>query len=117
MSNLNIPAIDHSHSNLQNIDPILATVNSYDKHPGIEIKNRSCNSTFSFRKDNPNKVNKIIDSLNIKKKNCQNSDIRTKIIKPNKHIIAALISENFNSCIDNGGICQWSKTCGYCSSA
>ena len=27
----NIPAIEHFHSNLQNNDPILATVNSYDK--------------------------------------------------------------------------------------
>ena len=33
VSNLNIPAIEHSHLNLQNISPVLATVNSYEKHP------------------------------------------------------------------------------------
>ena len=31
VSNLNIPTIEHSHSNLQNSDPILATVNSTEK--------------------------------------------------------------------------------------
>lgn len=30
VSNLNIPVIKHSHSNLQNTDPILATFNSYE---------------------------------------------------------------------------------------
>ena len=30
VSNLNIPAIEHFHSNLQNTDPILATFNSYE---------------------------------------------------------------------------------------
>ena len=79
-TNLNIPAIEQSHSNLQNTNPILATVNSYGKHLSIErINNRSCNSTFSF-KANSNKVSKIIDNLNIKKA-CQSSDIPTKIIK------------------------------------
>ena len=88
MPNLNIPANRHSQSNLQNIDLILATVNSYDKHPGIErIKNRSWNSTFIFRKSDSSEVSKMIDNLNIKLA-CQN----TKIIKPQKDIIAALIS-------------------------
>ena len=55
ISNLNIPAIEHFHSNLQNNDLILATVNSYNKHPSIErIKNSSCNSTSSFKKPNSN---------------------------------------------------------------
>ena len=63
MSNLNITAIEHFHSNLENTDPILATVNSYDKHPSIKrIKNRSCNSTFSFNVTS-NEVSKIIDNL------------------------------------------------------
>ena len=59
------------------------------------------NSRFSFRKTNSDEVSKIIDNLNTKKA-CQNSDIPAKITKPNKDIIASLISENFNSCIDNG---------------
>ena len=29
------------------------------------MKNRSCNSTFSFRKTNPNEVSKVIANLNI----------------------------------------------------
>ena len=68
VSTLIIPTIEHSHSTLQNIniDSILATVDSYDKYPSIEkIKNRSCSSTFSFRKTNSNEVSKIIDNLNI----------------------------------------------------
>ena len=102
VSNSNIPLIEHSHSNLKNTDPIIATVNSYGKHPSIErIKNRSWNLTFSFRKANSNKVSKIIDNLNIKKA-CQNSDIPIKIIKLNKDIIAPFIYENFKSCINKG---------------
>ena len=66
MSNLNIPAIEHSHSNLQNIDPINYPNYSYFKHPRTEkIKISSCNSTFSFRKTNSNEVSKIIDNMNI----------------------------------------------------
>ena len=66
VSNLNIPAIERFSSNLQNADPILAIVNSHDKHPSIErTKNRSLNSTFNFRKANSNEVSKIIDNLNI----------------------------------------------------
>ena len=64
--NLNIPAIEHSHSNLQNTDLILGTVNSYEKLPSTEkIKNRSCNLMFSFRKTDSNEVSKIIDNLDI----------------------------------------------------
>ena len=75
-SNLNISAIEHSHTNLQNTDPIIAAVNSYDKHPSIEIiKNRSYNLTFSFS-----------DNLNINKA-CQNIDIPTNIVKLNKDIL------------------------------
>ena len=45
MSKLNIPAIKLSHSNLQDAGPILAIVDSYDKHSNIErIKNNTCNS-------------------------------------------------------------------------
>ena len=40
--NLNIPAIEHPHWNLQNTDPILDTVNTDDKHPVWENKNGSC---------------------------------------------------------------------------
>ena len=36
MSGLNIAATEHRHSNLQNTDPILAAVNSYDKYLSIE---------------------------------------------------------------------------------
>lgn len=36
VSNLNIQATEHSHSNLQTTDPILATVNSYDNPPNIK---------------------------------------------------------------------------------
>ena len=89
-------------SNFQNTDPILAMVNSYDKHQSLErIKMSSCNSTFSFRKTNSKEVTKIIDHLNIKKA-CQSSDISTKIIKLNKDIVATFISDNFNSSIDKG---------------
>ena len=63
----NIKGIENFNSNLQNNDPILATVNSYDKRPSIErIKNRSCYSTFSFRKTSSHEVSKIIKNLNIK---------------------------------------------------
>ena len=90
-SNLNISAIEYSHPNLQNTDPILVAVNSYDKHPSIErIRNRSYNLMFSFS-----------DNLNINKA-CQNSDIPTNIVKLNKGTIAPFISENFKSCIDSG---------------
>ena len=65
MFTLNIPATEHS--NLQNANPILAIVNSCDKYPSIErIKIRSCNLTFSLRKNSSNEVSKIIDNLNIK---------------------------------------------------
>ena len=100
--NLNIPAIEHSHSNLQNTDLILGTVNSYEKLPSIEkIKNRSCNLMLSFRKTDSNEVGKIIDNLDIKKA-CQHCNILTKIIKLNEHIITPFVSENFNSCVDKG---------------
>ena len=93
MSNLNIIATAHSHSSLQNADPILVTVNSYHKQPSTErIKNSSCNTTFNLRKNYSNEISKIIDNLNIKK-TWQNSDIPTKIIKLNKDIIASFISE------------------------
>ena len=32
-SNLNMPAIEHCRSKIQNTDSILAIINSYDKHP------------------------------------------------------------------------------------
>ena len=93
MSNLNRIATAHSHSSLQNTDPILATVNSYHKQPSTErIKNSSCNTTFNLRKNYSNEISKVIDNLNIKK-TWQNSDIPTKIIKLNKDIIASFISE------------------------
>lgn len=38
-SNLNRPAVEHSHSNLQNTDPILATVYLYGEHPSIKRLN------------------------------------------------------------------------------
>ena len=50
-------------------------------------------------------VSKIIDNLNIKKA-CHNSDIPTKITKLNKDITAPFISENFNSCIKKGELCN-----------
>ena len=43
----------------------------------------------------------IISNLNIKK-SCQQEDIPTKIIKLNKDLIAKFITENFDSCIDEG---------------
>ena len=104
MSNLNVPAIENSHSNLQNNDPTLTTVNSYDKLPCIDrIKIRSCYLTFSFRKTNSNEVSKIADDLTIKKAR-QNSVIPTKIIKVNKDINVPFIFGNFNSCIDKGKV-------------
>ena len=61
--------MEHSHSNLQNSDPIVAIVNSYEKQPSIEkMKNRSYNSMFSFRKTNSNEVSKIIVNLWMLKK-------------------------------------------------
>ena len=57
------------------------------------IKNRSCNSTFSFRKTNFNEIYNMIDNMNLKK-TCQNSDILSKIIKLNKDNIVPFLSEN-----------------------
>ena len=57
------------------------------------IKNRSCNSTFSFRKTNSSEIYNMIDNMNLKK-TCQNSDIPSKIIKPTKDNIVPFLSEN-----------------------
>ena len=38
VTKLNLPAIEHSYSNLQNINPVLTTVNSYEKHPDIQFE-------------------------------------------------------------------------------
>ena len=37
-SYLIIPATEHSHSNLQNTDPIPAAVNSFGKHPSHSVR-------------------------------------------------------------------------------
>ena len=37
VANLSIPVVEHSLSYLQDTNPILTTVNSYDKYPSIEI--------------------------------------------------------------------------------
>ena len=94
VSNLNIRALEQYHSNLQNTDPILATINSHDKHPSIErIKNRSRNSTFKLRKTNSNEVIKIIEKL---------VKIVITLLRLSNEDIAPFISENFNSYIDKG---------------
>ena len=86
VSNLNILAIEHSHSNLIHMTNRIKI-----------IKNRPFNSTFNLRK-----TRKIIDNPNIKKA-CQNSDILTQIIKLNKDT-APFMPENFSSCIDKGDV-------------
>ena len=53
-SNLNIPAVEHSHSNLQNTDPILATVDLYGEHPIIKRLNNGPANIYLFKVNNRN---------------------------------------------------------------
>ena len=99
---LNIPEPKSFPMAINNIDPSMSAIKSFDKHPSIvKIKAKELDSTIHFRKARCNKVEKIISNLNIKKP-CQQEDIPTKIIKLDKDLIAKFIVENFNSCIDEG---------------
>ena len=53
-SNLNIPAVEHPHSNLQNTDPILATVDLYGEHPIIKRLNNGPANIYLFKVNNRN---------------------------------------------------------------
>ena len=60
LSNLNIPPIEHSQSNLQNTDPVLATNKSGGKHPSIErIKKGHAIWRSASEKNNSNEVSKL----------------------------------------------------------
>ena len=99
---LNIPKPKSFPTASDNLDPIMSVIISFDKHPSIvKIKAKGFDSTFHFRKTSCNEVEKIISNLNIKK-SCQKEDIPTKIIKLNEDLIAKLVAENCNSCIDKG---------------
>ena len=85
-----------------NLNPIMSVIKSFDKHQSIvKIKVKALDLTFHFRKTSCNEVGKIISNLNIKKF-CQQEDIPTKITKLNKDLVATIIAENCNSCIDEG---------------
>ena len=85
-----------------NLDPIMSVIKSFEKHPSIvKIKAKTLDSIFYFRKTSCIEVEKIISNLNIKK-SCLQVGIPTKIIKLNKDLIGKFITENFNSCIDEG---------------
>ena len=66
-SNLNIPAVEHSHSNLQNTDPILATVDLYGEHPIIKRINNGPANIYLFKVNNRNtrKMCKVCSKLTI----------------------------------------------------
>ena len=88
----------------ENLDPIISLIKYFDKHTSIvKIKTKVLSSTFHFRKTSCNEVEfeKIISNFNMKKF-YQQEDIPTKIIKLSKDMIAKLIAENFNSCLDKG---------------
>ena len=102
VSTLNIPKPKPFPKASDNLDSMMSVIKSFDKDPSIfKIKAKGFDSTFHFRKTSCNEVEKIISNLNIKK-SCQKEDIPTKIIKLNKDLIAKLVAENCNSCIDKG---------------
>ena len=84
VSDLQIPKTQDNVFDIKsNHDPVLAAINTFQNHPSVvNIKQREFNSTFSFKNTNENEVHKIIKNLNVRK-NCQGSDIPSKIIKRN----------------------------------
>ena len=50
VADLSVPVVEHSLSNLQDTNPILTTVNSYDKYPSIEIMKYNMPFDFYFQK-------------------------------------------------------------------
>ena len=102
VSTWNIPKPKPFPKASDNLDSMMSVIKSFDKDPSIfKIKAKGFDSTFHFGKTSCNEVEKIISNLNIKK-SCQKEDIPTKIIKLNKDLIAKLVVENCNSCIDKG---------------
>ena len=60
--------LSSSQKAIDNLDPIVSTVKSFDKHPSkVKIKTKLPDSIFHFSKSNCNEVWKIIGNLNIKK--------------------------------------------------
>ena len=49
-ANLIVPVVEHSLSNLQDTNPILTTVNSYDKYTSIEIMKYNMSFDVHFQK-------------------------------------------------------------------
>ena len=84
---LNIPKPKSFPMAIEYLDPIMSVIKSFDKRPCIiKIKTKALDSTFHFRKNSRNEVEKIISNLNIKK-SCQQEEIPSKIIKLNKDLI------------------------------
>ena len=99
---LNIPKPKSFPMESDNLHPIMPVIKSFNKNQSIvKFKAKALSFTFNFRKTGCNEVEKTISNLNIKK-SYQQEDIPNKIIKLNKDLIAKLIGEKCNSCIDEG---------------
>ena len=91
---------------INEVDPILKSINKYLNHPSIisineSMKNDSSKTSFSFEKTTFNAVYNEIISLDLSKSSPKNS-VPTKIIKDNCTIFASKLLIDFNNSIMTG---------------
>ena len=80
VTNLSIAFVECSLSNLEDTNPVLTTVNWYDKYPSIKRMKYSMPFWCSVSEETI--LAKLVKSFNLNiKKACQNSDIHTRFYK------------------------------------
>ena len=91
VSNLDISKYHEKSVNIDHIeDPIARSIEQYKNHPSIAaIKSKIINKYFKFNSISKTEIEKEILNLDSSKA-CQDSDIRTKVIKSNSDIFTTL---------------------------
>ena len=81
-------------------DPVLRVIEQYKNHPSILAINANFKGKqFSFQLFSKSEIKKEILNLD-NSKECQESDIPTKVIKPNSDIFADILYEVFNMSLE-----------------
>ena len=115
VSNLNISKYHEKSVNIDHIeDPIARSIEQYKNHPSIvAIKSKIINKYFKFNSISKAEIEKEILNLDSSKA-CQDSDIRTKVIKSNSDIFTDTLYSEFNRSLVLSTINETSK-CHTCS--
>ena len=105
VTNLNLPQYHDPTVNVDDIeDPVARTVEKYKNHPSIRLikeNYRNTNNTFHFENVSVKDIEKELKNL-LSSKAAQDTDIPTKVIKPNIDIFTPILSDEFNKSLALG---------------